>query len=252
MREADWFSGERIVVTRARHQAAALEDLIRRHGGVPVSYPCIAIEAPADLGPLARQLRKLEEYDWLLLTSRNAVRALRGFELDPTHVKIVVVGPATRAELKAQLGIDPDFRPTVASADALAQELPLSRSDRILMPQSNLADNAAPAILRARGAEVSTVVAYKTVVGDGGADLPAMLERGSIDALTFMSPSAVRFWRRRCPAPAALNLPAACIGRATAIAAGEIGFQKAFAPSEHSAREMLRALADYFTAARGN
>ncbi len=250
MREADWFRGERLVVTRARHQAAPLEDLIRQRGGVPVPYPCIAIEAPADLRPLAWRLRQLDEFDWLLLTSRNAVQALSdlpGAALDLATVKVAAVGPATRAALQRQLGIDCDFRPSVASADALAQELPLRRPGRVLMPQSNLADNAAPAILRSRGAAVTTVIAYKTVVGAGGADLPAMIARGDIDALTFMSPSAARFWRRRCPAPEALSLPAACIGRATAKAAHEVGFQQVIASAEHSARGMLQALADFFT-----
>ena len=112
MRELDWFKGERIVVTRARHQAAPLEDLIRQRGGVPISYPCIAIEAPEDTRPLARQLRKIDEYDWLLLTSGNAVRALQslpGMELDPARVKIAAVGPATRAALQRELGRDCDF-----------------------------------------------------------------------------------------------------------------------------------------------
>ena len=251
MSELDRFRGERIVVTRASHQAAALEGLIRKRGGLPVSYPCIAIEAPADPRPLAQQLRKLDEYDWLLLTSRNVVRALAAAELDPARVKIAAVGPATRAELQGQLGIDCEFKPTVASAEALAQELPLTRRGRILMPQSNLSDNAAAAILRARGAAVTTVVAYKTVIGAGGADLPALLASGAIDSLTFMSPSAAHFFRRRCSAPEALNLPAACIGRATANAAHEIGFRQVIAPAEHSAGGMLAALARHLNANAG-
>ena len=251
MQDTDSFKGKRIVVTRARPQAAPLESLIRDLGGYPVSYPCIAIEAPADSRPLATQLGALHEYDWLVVTSRNVVDALinqLGAALDVSRVKVAAVGPATSAELQQRLEINCDFTPATASAEALARDLPLARACRILMPQSNLAENAAPVILRARGADVTTVTAYKTVKGAGGADLPTMLAHGEIDALTFMSPSAATFFQQRCTSPVALNLPAACIGQATAKAASELGFQRVITPLEHSLRGMLSALSDHFVA----
>ncbi|MCB0231019.1 MAG: uroporphyrinogen-III synthase, partial [Anaerolineae bacterium] len=41
-------------------------------------YPCIAIAAPADTGPLDGALRDLAagRFDWLVLTSSNAVTVL--------------------------------------------------------------------------------------------------------------------------------------------------------------------------------
>jgi len=50
-------AGKRVVNTRAAHQAAELDDLLRGRGAVPVSYPCIAIAPPADPAPLDAALR---------------------------------------------------------------------------------------------------------------------------------------------------------------------------------------------------
>ncbi|MCX7671089.1 MAG: uroporphyrinogen-III synthase, partial [Anaerolineae bacterium] len=70
--------GKRIAVTRAAHQAGELDDLLRRRGAEPLPYPCIAIAPPADTGPLDAALRELAAgaFDWLVLTSRNAVDVL--------------------------------------------------------------------------------------------------------------------------------------------------------------------------------
>ena len=76
MNDAKPLAGKRIVVTRARHQAPPLADLIRKVGGAPLPYPCIAILPPSDPRPLAECLRRLDEYDWLLLTSGNSARAI--------------------------------------------------------------------------------------------------------------------------------------------------------------------------------
>ncbi len=40
--------GKRIVNTRALHQAADFDALLTKYGAVPISYPCIVIEPPAD------------------------------------------------------------------------------------------------------------------------------------------------------------------------------------------------------------
>jgi len=90
---------------------------------------------------------------------------------------------------------------------------------------------------------VTTVAAYRTVPAEGGAPLPAMIGRGEIDALTFTSPSAVAFFRRRCPSLDALQLPAACIGPATTSAAREQGFARLIMPDQPALSDMIAALA---------
>ena len=242
---------KRIVVTRAAHQAAALEQVIRRRGAVPVSYPCIAIAPPKDTAALDACLAALDEFDWLLLTSANAVRMvadrLSRLKLHPdwTRIKIAAVGPQTGAELRARLAAA-DFMPTTFTAECLANSLPLTIGSRLFLPQSALADETVAGILRARGAEVSTAVAYHTVMGRGGADVPGMIRRHEIDALTFTSPSALNYFAQRSRLERMPNLPAVCIGPSTARRAAAAGFRQAIVPREYSLRGMMDALADYY------
>ncbi len=251
MNDAKPLAGKRIVVTRARHQAPPLEALIRDFGGRPVAYPCIAIVPPTDLRPLDNCLRRLGGFDWLLLTSGNTVRAIAerlphlGIRLAEAPIRVAAAGAATAAEARRRLSLDIEHLPTEFGAGNLARSLPLGEPCRLLLPQSDLADAAMAEILRARGVDVTTVVAYRTVMGEGGADLPAMISRGEIDALTFTSPSAVAFFRRRCPLPEALQLLTACIGKSTSAAAREHGFQQLIRPDQPTISDMIAALADY-------
>jgi len=251
MNDAKPLAGLRIAVTRARHQAPPLEALIRDFGGKPVPYPCIAIAPPTDPRPLEACLRRLGGFDWLLLTSGNTVRAIAerlpdlGIQLAEAPVRVAAAGPATAAEARRRLSLAVQHVPAEFGAANLARSLPLSEPCRLLLPQSDLADASTAAVLRAREAQVTTVVAYRTIMGEGGADLPAMISRREIDALTFTSPSAVAFFRRRCPSPEALQLPAACIGSSTSAAAREHGFQQLIRPDQPTISDMIAALADY-------
>ncbi len=251
-------AGKRIVVTRARHQAAPLELLLRERGAIPISYPCIAIRAPADTRALDKHLAKLDQYDVVMLKSANAVTALsqrfRSLNLVPdwSRIRIAAVGPATDAALLSNFNRRADFVPATHTADHLAKTLPIANGSRILLPQSALAAESSAEILRARGARVIDVVAYDAVVGSGGDDVPALIAEKAVDALTFSSPSAITFFLQRCPAPSAKTLPAACLGPVTARKAEELGFQNVITPAAFMASAMLDALASYFTSRAGN
>ncbi len=247
----DLLAGKRIVVTRAPHQAGGLEDVIRQFGGAPIAYPCIAIAPPTDFAEFDDCLLRLHAYDWLALSSGNAVRAVadraRTMAALPAlkRMRIAALGPATEAETRSHLGRGADFVPSAFGAEALARELPVGERSRILLPQSDLADDRAAQIMRSRGADVTAVVAYRTVTGSGGANLPAMIASGKIDALTFASPSAILFFRQRCSAPAALALPALCLGKRTARSAADAGFRCVIISREFGLRAMLLSYAAY-------
>ena len=112
MTEPKPLADKRIAVTRALHQAPPFEDLIREWGGIPLRYPCIAIEPSPDPSQLAGCLRRLPEFDWLLLTSGNTVRAIAeslaalGIELPKFGVRIGAAGPATAEEAQRLLSCD--------------------------------------------------------------------------------------------------------------------------------------------------
>jgi uroporphyrinogen-III synthase len=69
-------AGRRVLVTRAAHQASKLSDGLRALGAEPVEVPVLEIRPPISFDPLDAALRQLDSYDWLILTSANAARAL--------------------------------------------------------------------------------------------------------------------------------------------------------------------------------
>lgn len=244
--------GKRIVVTRALNQAASLERALRDRGAVPISYPCIAIKQPADMRLLDKHLSEMARHDFLLLTSVNVVTTIadriQALELDPdwSRIRIAVVGKATEEALRQQLGRSADFGPAAGTGDALARDLPVESGCRILLPQSTVAGDFLAGRLRERGARVSKVIAYETVMGEGGVDLPSLIADGAVDALTFVSPSAASNFTMRCPLPAARSLPAACLGPVTAQRSAELGFTVVIAPPVTGAAAMLDALNAFF------
>ena len=252
MNDAMPLAGKSIVVTRALHQAPPFEAMIREWGAIPLRFPCIAIEPSPYPRHMEDCLRRLQEFDWLLLTSANTVRALAEclaysrIGLAEIPVRIAAAGPATADAARRQLSCEINHVPAEYGAAQLARSLPLAAGTRILLPQSDRAAASTAEALRSRGAKVTPVVAYRTVKGEGGVDLPALMERGEIDALSFTSPSAVAFFRKRCPSPEARELPALCIGAATAAAAREHGFQRVIKPAQPTLGGMLAALADCF------
>ncbi len=69
-------NGRRILVTRAAHQAGKLSEGLRAAGAEAVEVPVLEIQPPVSFDALDAALRNLDDYDWLILTSANAVHAL--------------------------------------------------------------------------------------------------------------------------------------------------------------------------------
>src|SRR6476646_925016 len=69
---------KRIAITRAEEQAGDLMARLRGLGAAPLLCPAIAIAPPADFAPLDTAIERLTQYDWLIVTSVNGVRALLG------------------------------------------------------------------------------------------------------------------------------------------------------------------------------
>lgn len=245
--------GKRIVITRATHQTKALETLLLQYQSIPVLYPCIAIAPPTDTTQLDIHLTNLESFDWLVLTSTNTINAIKdrltslGIQPNWTQFNVAVVGDKTAQTFTRQFQRMPNFIPDTFTAESLAQSLPLNNNDRVFVPQSALADNTVTEILNKRGADVTCVTAYETVLGSGGEDVPAMLQQGAIDVLTFTSSSTVENFIQRIYPVFCPDVLALCIGSSTAETAKQLGFQHIVAPvSNFTLQGMMDALISHY------
>lgn len=249
--------GQRIVVTRAPHQAAEMADLLRRYGAEPLFYPCIDIASPADGAQLDAALNKAAKgtFDWLVVTSANTVailaQRLAGLHLSLEKLPVAAVGPQTAQAVEDKLGLEVQIVAEKHMAEGLAAALPSVRGLRIFLPQSEIARPVLADSLREAGAQVTTVDAYRTVIGQGGDAVPEMLARGQVEAITFTSSSTVRNFLKRLVEEGGRrqDLQGVClagIGPITAKTMKENGLPMAVVPREYTLPALVDALESYF------
>jgi uroporphyrinogen-III synthase len=243
-------AGRRILITRAAEQSAELTAELRARAAVPVAFPTIAIEPPADPEPLRRAAASLASYQWVVFTSTNGVRALLSQPITewPASVRVASVGASTAREL-AKGGIRTDAVPAEFLADRLPEALGPVSGARILLPRGDLAQRAIVDELRSRGAQVDDVVAYRTVAASLTAAHRAAL-RESIDAIIFTSGSTVRHFAAMAGDPVQVLAGAvvACIGPVTAAVVRTTGLQPHVQPGVYTSAALVEALERYFSA----
>jgi uroporphyrinogen-III synthase len=104
----------RVALTGTR--AEPLAELLRAEDYEVVHEPLIRIE-PFDGPPI-----RAADYDWLVLTSRNAVDCLFR-QLDGPLPRVAVIGPGTAQALRAQ-GVEPALVARRSTQEGLVEELP--------------------------------------------------------------------------------------------------------------------------------
>jgi uroporphyrinogen-III synthase len=192
--------GKRIVITRAPEQAAELAEALETLGAEVTSLPVVAFAPPEGWYALDDALRKLNGFDAILFLSRNAVRyvfqrcrqlGIKCEALSSSNRLIAAVGPATAAEAKEK-GLGVNFVAENHTGEALVRELRGRLEGRnVLLPRSDRGDARVPSALREAGANVTEVIAYRTVAPEQ-LD-PAILthiRKADVDAIVFASPSA--------------------------------------------------------------
>ena len=242
-----------IVNTRASHQQPALTALCTSRGLDVLSYPCIGIELTNTEDIRVRLTTGASEYAWLVLTSSNAVEAVATAVsgLNIALPRLACVGKATADAAAIAFSQNAAFIPSEATGRALANQLPLSIGERVLLPQSAIASPDTSAILATRGVIVDSIDAYEVTTGSGGDDIPAAIRAGKIDAVIVTSPSALDGFLSRLDAAGigrALveQLLFAPIGPTTAIAIAKKSLQALPIPTEHSLEGLVDVLVCYF------
>jgi len=171
-------------------------------------------------------------------------------------VKLCAVGPATAERLR-RYGLKIDVTPAEFRAEALVHAISEGgqvRGCRILLPHADIGREIVADELRKQGADVTEVVAYRTVVADpereGEPDIYRMLLERRIDVVTFTSASAVRNFVKALGTEQAVDLLrttiVASIGPVTAEAATQCQIQTTIMPAHYTVPALVAAIVDYF------
>lgn len=181
--------GPGVLITRPRHQSAALDAAAAARGWHPVPFPVMEIVPVAETD-VREQLEELHEPDITVFVSTNAVR----FGIDyGGQGQLAAIGPATRAELEAAgravdiasaTGFDSEH--LLATAEFHAVDRKVVRIVRGRSGRELLADT-----LRERGATVEYLAVYDRAVPQPTEieleTLETLWTAGGIEAVVVMS-----------------------------------------------------------------
>jgi len=258
---ANSLRGRRVVVTRAKEQSESLVQALQAQGAIPVLLPMVAFGPPDDPALVDQAIREIAQYDWLFLTSQNALRALQersellGIALAGAlrQIHIAAVGPAT-AQAAEQAGLKVEYVAEKHQGAAMAEELAQNvKGKRVLLPRSDRANPELVLRLEMLGAGVKEIVAYKTVRPDEQVLRQAqVIVREGADAVLFFSPSAVHHLQDVLGSAKFLELSRraifAAIGPVTEQALRNAGVQRLVMARDTTVDAVLRALIQYFPA----
>jgi len=255
-------TGKRIVVTRARDQASSLVAALTELGAEVIELPTIEIAPLDSYETLDNALRKIAQYQWLIVTSANTVRVLverlatLGMQASAlTGVRKAAVGAATAKALQEQ-GIEVDVVPEQYVAESLLAALGDQVNEtRALLARASVARDVIPDELARLGAQVDVVDAYRTIIPSEGLD---NIRRAfsdpehKPDAVTFTSSSTVKnffaLWAAAGFGGIPEKLPALSIGPITTATLREFGWEPAVEANPHDVEGLLTASLTSLTA----
>lgn len=246
--------GVRVAVTHDRDQAHELSRLLKAKGAEVLHYPAIELapfERTEELDQ-ALELALAGGYDWMIFNDADTILVvadrMRALHLDPKRLprgmRIATIGCMTEHWMKELWHMTSDFAPEVYESEKVVAELGLQEGDRVLLPQSSMTRATLGKCLLDTGAQVHAINAYRTLIGRGGDPLPRMLWEGSLDAITFTFPTAVRYFARRLKAEGGTlamldNVTVVCIGPLTAAAARDMDIHVDYVPEQHTISGMV-------------
>ncbi|HET6207363.1 MAG TPA: uroporphyrinogen-III synthase [Terracidiphilus sp.] len=250
-------AGRRVLVTRAAHQAGKLSDGLRTLGAIPVEVPVLEIVI---LDSLDTVLRRVDEYDWVIFTSANTVRAAGersaaiGVVARSETVKVAAVGAAT-ATAAREAGWNVVLVPENYVAEGLVAALGREAAGkRVLLARAEVARDVIPDALRVGGAIVDVVDAYRNVIPEGAPEKLRRALRDGLDAVTFTSSSSVTHLADVARAASVsfpfVAVPAISIGPITSQTLRESGWEPAAEAGQHDVPGLLAATERVLAATR--
>jgi len=241
----------RVMVTRPASEPDPLVERLRALGAEVIVQPAISISPPADWRPVDEALARLDEYDWLVLSSANGVRYLfdrlqtRNSGVPPTlrFPKVAAMGPGTADEL-ARYGCRADLVPEQFRAESLAEALACEAAGkRFLLARASRGREVLAERLAAAGAVVEEVVIYtSTDVDRPSAEAAALLRAGKIDWITVTS-SAIARSLAKLFGDELRRAKLASISPITSGVLRELGFEPAAEAAEYTLAGLTAAIA---------
>ena len=258
--------GKRILVTAPRNYAFRLSEQIIKQGGLPVFMPIIETCYLSNYTKLDTALERIDEFDWILFTSRNGITAFF-YRMNDLNIPVSVL---EKCQLCA-LGKDAesllsfcgkvDLIPTESSPAGIVAELaklPEIHKKKVLIPAPEFVGLPEPDVvpnlitdLQQLGIEVTRVSTYITQGLDTsiyGIELD-LIRQGKIDVIAFSSTAEVESFLTMVDSQSNYErCIIACFGPYTTANARKLGVNVSIVAKDYSSFEgFAEAIATFFT-----
>lgn len=186
-------AGLRVLVTRPRHQSAALAKRIEAHGGTAIRFPVIEILPARDVEAARAIMAAIDDYDLAIFISPNAVEhGLAMAPSAPRRARVAAVGETSAAALETA-GIAGVLHPADGASSEALLALPELGADsmsgsRVVIVRGEGGRGLLGCTLSKRGAEVTYAEVYRRA--RPAVDAGEVAERGragGIDAIVVTS-----------------------------------------------------------------
>ena len=250
-----------MLVTRSRHQAAELVELLEAAGAEAVEAQVLRVAPLDDFDALDGAADAMAEYDWVIFTTVNGVEGLLHRIFERGRDARALSGPALCAvgvgtsERLARFGIRVDVAAEGQAVEsvvaALGGRLAVD-GKRVLMPVSEGSRDALGEALTAAGADVRHAPAFRTLAAEDNPELDVygqLLQR-RLDVVTFTSAAAVRsfaaLYGEEQTADLLAHTTVATVGPAATEAVRRLGVSPAIVPAVPSIPALVDAIRAHF------
>ncbi len=261
-----WFDqrplfGRRVLVTRSRHQATELVELLESAGAEAVEAPMLRVAPLDDFAALDAATDAVADYDWVVFTTVNGVEGFMHRLFDRGRdaralagPRLCAVGVGTSNRL-ARFGIRVDVVAEGQDTDSILTAMGGSAAvdrKRVLMPVTTGSRDTLGETLSAAGAEVRHAPSFQTLAAEDNPDLDVygQLLQDRIDVVTFTSAAAVRSFAvlhgEEQTADLLAHTIVATVGPAATEAVRRLGVTPAITPATPSIPALVDAIRAHF------
>jgi uroporphyrinogen III methyltransferase/synthase len=250
-----------VLVTRSRHQAAELVELLEAAGAEAIEAPVLRVAELDDFTALDLALDTASQCDWIVFTTVNGVDGFmrrlmeRGRDVRAlAGPRIGAAGVGTASRL-ARFGIRVDLAAEGLGVDGVVASMggPEGLAERrVLLPSAAGGRDALGEALAAAGADARHTPAFRTLAAEDNPDIDVygQLLQHRIDVVTFTSSAAVRgfaiLYGEEQVADLLTHTTVATVGPAATDAIRRLGVTPAIVPPVPSIPALVDAIRAHF------
>ncbi len=199
-----WFeslplSGVRIIIFASELISSELNETLSASGSDCKTYELYNL-IPKDIHETSKYLFSLSEYDYIVITSRNAfailIEQMKILKIDIRKLpNIIVTGKKTEEEFKA-IGIYPDIVPQNYSTDGIIESLSqkVISDKRFLFPKSSLSRGGISKYIAEQGGIIDEFILYNNVPKEISKETILEIQSFKAEYIIFTSSSSVDYF----------------------------------------------------------